>query len=138
MKNKNWYVINDLEKFVDASRAIVFNSFGQQNDSWNEVGFESVAENDKEEFNSILSHEESMLIAKEMLRKQTHKTTLSIRYLVSDNIYYKFINCLNERMVGNLLNNLVNKGLVETAFDDKTNDFIFWVSNDQKQNPETD
>jgi hypothetical protein len=35
-------------------------------------------------------------------------------------------------MISNLLNTLVNKGLVETAFDEKSNDFVFWVKNENK------
>jgi hypothetical protein len=42
-------------------------------------------------------------------------------------------------MVSNILNSLVNKGLVETAYDAEANDFIFWVSDEnKKENPETD
>ena len=34
---------------------------------------------------------------------------------------------LCERMVSNIIQSLVKKGLVETAFDNEKNDFIFWV-----------
>ena len=39
-----------------------------------------------------------------------------------------------------ILNGLVNKGLVETAYDSESNDFIFWVKDDNKkeEKPETD
>ena len=137
MSKKDWFVINDLEVFVDKTRALVFNSFGkQQNDQSIDIGFDIISDNEKEEFDKILPHNESMLIAKEILRKQTNKTTLSSRYLVSDKSYYKFINSLNERMIGNILNNLVNKGLVDVAFDEESNDFLFWAidENDKTKN----
>ncbi|NBT08684.1 MAG: hypothetical protein EBS98_07780, partial [Chitinophagia bacterium] len=49
---------------------------------------------------------------------------------------------LNSRLVSNILNSLVNKGLIESAYDSDTNDFVFWVKNDskdkQQEKPETD
>lgn len=136
----DWYVISDIDGFVDKTRALVFNSFGkQQNDQLREIGLDVVAENEKDEFDKVLSHDESMIIAKDILRKQTNKINMNVRYLVSDKIYSKLVSSLNERMIGNILNNLVNKGLVEAAFDSDSNDFVFWVKDDdENQNPETD
>ena len=36
-------------------------------------------------------------------------------------------------MTSNILNGLVNKGIVETAYDDETNDFVFWIKNENKK-----
>jgi hypothetical protein len=45
-------------------------------------------------------------------------------------------------MVSNILNTLVNKGVLDSAFDTDQNDFIFWVKEDENnkkdQKPETD
>ena len=43
-------------------------------------------------------------------------------------------------MISNMLNTLVNKGLLETAYDNESNDFIFWVKNNEtsQEKPETD
>jgi hypothetical protein len=38
-------------------------------------------------------------------------------------------------MVSNILNSLVNKGVLDSAYDDEQNDFIFWVK-EEKQKPE--
>lgn len=137
-----WYVINDLDIFIDKTRAIVFNSFGKnQNQEKSEYELDIVSENDQDEFNKILSHDESINIAKSLLRKQTNKHTLDKRYLVSDKMYYRLVSSLNERMIGNILNNLVNKGLVEAAFDSEANDFVFWCKDsedDKDTKPETD
>lgn len=142
MAHNGWYVINDLEAFIDKTRAIVFNSFGKKSSAeFTEEDLDVVDQNEKEELDRILSHDESLVIAKDLLRKQTHKTKLHKRYLVSDRIYYRFVSCLNERMIGNILNNLVNKGLVESGFDNETNDFVFWIkdeTNKTEENPETD
>ena len=69
-----------------------------------------------------------------MVKKQKHKLTSNIRYIVSEDLYMNIINALNDRLVSNILNNLVNKGIVETAFDEKANEFIFWVKNEEKKN----
>ena len=45
-------------------------------------------------------------------------------------------------MVSNILNQLVNKGILESAYDEKSNDFIFWlkesIGDEEKNKPETD
>lgn len=142
MKKKEWYVIKDFEEFVNTTRALVFNLFGKQrDDAYLDIGLDSIKEEEREEFDSILSYAESDLIAKEFLRKQINKKTGSERYLLSERSYIDLINALNHRMVGNLLHRLVNKGLVETSFDEEANDFVFWLKDDNKENenkPETD
>ena len=40
---------------------------------------------------------------------------------------------MNHRMTSNILNNLVNKGLVETGYDGNSNDFIFWIKDENKE-----
>ena len=137
---KDWFVIKDLEQFIETTRSLDFNSFGDnKNKNWDELKLD-VLDSEKEELDTILSHEECLNIAKDILRTQTNKKTLEKRYLVSDESYYMFVDSLNQRMVGNLLQGLVSKGLVETAFDNETNDFIFWVpdENNKKNNPKTD
>lgn len=130
---KEWFVIKDLSQFIDTTRSLVFNSFGdKKNKNWDELKLD-VLDTEKEELDTILSHEECLTIANDILRKQTNKKTLKQRYLVSDQSYYKFVDALNQRMIGNLLQGLVSKGLVETAFDSETNDFIFWVKDDKTQ-----
>jgi hypothetical protein len=41
-------------------------------------------------------------------------------------------------MVSNIISGLVQKGLVETAFDEEANDFVFWVKKNEEEKPETD
>jgi hypothetical protein len=143
MQEKDWYVIKDLDSFINTTRTLVFNNFGKTPDQQSDIDIlDQVNIDEIDEFNSVLSYDESIVIAKEMLKKQVNKKTFEERYLVSDDMYIQLIESLNARMVGNILNSLVNKGLVETAFDEKSNDFIFWcVENDKQdkdQKPETD
>jgi hypothetical protein len=141
MKKKDWFVINNLEEFINTTRSLVFNNFGKSNESSIDLLMEEVPTEELDEFNSVLSYDESLTIAKEILKTQINKKTSEKRYLVSDSSYMTLVESLNARMVGNILNNLVNKGLVETAFDEQSNDFIFWCvenESDKNQNPETD
>jgi hypothetical protein len=139
--NEEWYVIKNIGEFVDKTRAMVFNNFGHSDEN-NEIDnlLDDIKPEDEDEFNSILSHDESMIIAKSLLKKQKNKKTNETRYLVSDIIYFDMIQSLNDRMISNLLNTLVNKGLVETAFDENSNDFVFWIKDENKnaEKPETD
>ena len=87
---------------------------------------------DQKELDETLSYNESLIIVKQHIKKQIHKKTDKIRYIMNDKIFLSIIESLNERMVSNLLSSLVNKGLVETAYDDEDDDFIFWVKDENK------
>jgi len=139
--NEEWYVIKNIEEFVDKTRTLVFNNFGNtENENDIDSLLDTIKPEDQEEFDLVLSHDESMVITKSLAKKQTNKKNQETRYLVSDSVYYEIIQSLNDRMVSNLLNNLVNKGMVETGFDEESNDFIFWLKDDKqnKEKPETD
>ena len=47
--------------------------------------------------------------------------------LLNNKILHNIIEAINERIVTNLLNILANKDIVESAFDEKINDFVFWI-----------
>jgi len=129
--NEEWYVIKNIEEFVDKTRTLVFNNFGNtENENDIDSLLDTIKPEDQEEFDLVLSHDESMVITKSLAKKQTNKKNQETRYLVSDSVYYEIIQSLNDRMVSNLLNNLVNKGMVETGFDEESNDFIFWLKDD--------
>lgn len=139
-----WFIINNLDEFTDKTRAIVYNNFGSWNndDSEMDILIDDVAETDKEEFDKILSHQECLAIVKQLVKKQKSKKTNNIRYVLNDKLFAAIVEEMNDRMVSNILNGLVRRGLVESAFDSETNDFVFWVKDDdensQKEKPETD
>lgn len=144
MKDK-WYVIHDMDAFTNHVRVLVYNAFGsglsEDKDDPEIDDLISVKPEDKDELDKILSFEESLNIATQIVKKQKNKKTNNIRYIVNDNIFLQVIESLNDRMVSNLLNNLVNKGVLESGFDNETNDFLFWIKdNDKNKNekPETD
>lgn len=141
-RNKDWFIVNDLDGFVNKTRALVFNSFGKTDDqNLSDVSLDISSESELQEINTILSYAESIIIAKNILRRQTNKKTNLERYLVSTELYCTYIASLNERMIGNILNKLVNKGLIESGFDNESNDFVFWIKEENEKDnnkPETD
>lgn len=139
MNNEEQFIIKDLPEFVNASRRLVFQNFGSKTDTDDLLADMSLE--DEQEMNSLLSYDESLSIMRSFLRKEMNKKTKEYRYLLNEDTYMSIITALNDRLVSNVLNNLVNKGLIETAYDEKSDDFIFWVSNNdtaEEQKPETD
>ena len=123
-----WFIIKDLDEFTDKTRAIVYNNFGNwDNESNIDSIIDSVKDSELEDFNNILSHQESIIIVKQIAKKQKNKKTNNIRYILNEKLFAKIVEDLNSRMVSNILNTLVKKGLVESAYDSESDDFIFWV-----------
>lgn len=138
-----WFIIPNIKEFTDKARAIVYNNFGSWDDKTDlDILIDDVAENEKENFDEVLSHQESLIIVKQIVKKQKNKKNSKIRFILNDKLFADIVHSLNARMVSNIINSLVKKGLVETAFDSESNDFIFWVTNEQDKNntekPETD
>lgn len=144
MKNGKWFSISNLEEFVDHARSLVFKFFGQTNeiagDSLTDT-LSNMTKTEIEEMDVTLTHEEASIIIKNHAKKQINKKSKEIRYCLNDKILAEIIEDLNGRMVSNILNALVNKGVLESAYDSEQNDFIFWVKdadNQKDQKPETD
>lgn len=131
MNNDGSFVVKDLVGFIESARSLVFNIFGKTEQDISDSIDLNIDPTEKHEIDKILSFDESEIICKEFLKKQTNKKTNHIRYIVNDNIFMSIIESLNDRMVSNILNSLVNKGLVETAYDNESNDFVFWIKDDK-------
>ena len=134
-----WFIVKDVDALVESARALVYNNFGTWETSEDDTPVDEmlIKPEEKEEFDKLLSPEESKVIVTQILKKQKHKTTQKLRYLVSDDLFISIIQILNDRMVSNTLANLVSKGLVESAYDSELDDFIFWVKENYEK-PETD
>lgn len=147
MKNNDkdqWFIVDDLEKFIESTRVLIFDNFGkdvqdQEEDKIN-ILISDLSSEEISELNKILSQEECINIANQFLKKEKNKVTNQIRYIISTKKYLEMLESFNSRMVSNMLNHLVNKGVLDTAYDTECNDFVFWVKeNDEKQEkPETD
>lgn len=128
-----WFVIKNIEDFVNASRRLVFQSFGYKSDDQFEIEdmITNISKQEQQELDKTLSYDEACSIIKPLLKKQTNKKTKKERLVLNEEMYMSIISALNDRLVSNVLNGLVNKGLIETAYDEESNDFVFWV-NDKK------
>ena len=137
--NKDWFIIKDIEEFTNKTRAIVYNNFGNW-DSESKIDnmIDSVKESEISDMDKVLSYSESLIIIKQIVKKQRNKKTNETRYILDENLFEKIITDLNSRMVSNILNDLVKKGLIESAYDTESNDFIFWIKDENKEKPETD
>ena len=139
--NEEWFIINDIDDLTNSVRVLVFNNFGKSTEQQVQEKEDDIVNNllleldpkDQKELDETLSYSESLIIVKQHIKKQIHKKTDKIRYIMNSDMFLKIIKSLNDRMVSNLLNSLVNRGLVETAYDAEDDDFIFWVKEDNNK-----
>ncbi|NBQ16955.1 hypothetical protein EBU24_01420 [bacterium] len=142
MKNR-WYVIKDLNEFIEYARSLVFKYFGETNQEQTDdlsMVICSLSNDDKLEMDRVISREECDIIAKQHIKTKINNKTKRVKHYITDTILQEMLESFNDRMVSNILNKLVNDGHLESAFDEKSNDFIFWVvdKNENKESPETD
>ena len=126
------YHITDVDLFIEGTRLLVYQTFGHKED---DIDIESISLDMKDlnkeqtkEIDECLNKKDCDIIVKEFLRKTKRG------FIITEENYIKFIEALNLRMVSNLLSGLTQKGLLETAFDEESNDFIFWAKEDGKKN----
>lgn len=139
MSDDEWFAVTDIDGLVTSARTLVYNNFGE----WDSKDEDEIVDSmitkpdNQNEFDELLTQEESTIIVRSLLKKQRHKTTGEIRYLISDSSFYDILQQLNDRLVSNTIASLVHKGLVESAYDSEIDDFVFWVKKDEEL-PETD
>lgn len=131
------YEIKDLHNFTESARRVVFGGFGKSieetKDDFTDM-LESLSSEEETEMNKVLSQQESILIVKSLIKTQTNKKTQAIRYIINEKVFEDVLEALNARLVSNILSNLMKRGLIESAYDDKLNDFVFWVKEDENKN----
>lgn len=143
MDGNEWFIIDNIDKFVESTRVLVFDAFGNENKkSADDLALllSDLEDSELEELEETISQAECLVIAKKYLQKQYNKKSKEERYIISTNKYMEMIESINARMVSNMLTHLASKGLIESAYDTEANDFIFWVKDakDENQKPETD
>ena len=134
--DKTWFLIKDFEGFVNHARGLVFKVFGEsvsQEDIDEDMStiYESLSKLDLEEMNRTLPLEECLLISKQHIKIKTNKKTKETEYYINDKILFSLLESFNTRMVSNILSKLTNDGLLESAFDEEKNDFVFWIKEDK-------
>lgn len=131
------YVITDIDLFVNETRKIVFGGFGHQpeeDENDEEYGdfMDQLTEADYEELDKTLSQQECMAIVHSYVKPRKTKSG-KLRYIITNQMFVNIIEDFNSRLVSNLLNELVKKGLIESSYDAEENDFIFWVADNNKK-----
>ena len=137
-----WFVVNNIKEFTNKARSIVYKNFGSSDDKTDlDILMDDIKKEEEAEFEKVLSYQESLVIVRQNVKKEINKKNKKIRYILDEEIFSNIIHMLNDRMVSNIINNLVNKGVIETGYDANINDFIFWIKdNDEttEEKPETD
>ncbi len=142
-ENDGWMEILNLHKLADFSRKVVYHNFDESNKEYSDQEFLSIVTEmeltpeDYEELEKLLPLKETKIILKSL--SVTKKKQKRITYIIKDSNYDEFLVQLGQRMISNIVLGLVKKGLVDSAFDDEKNDFVFWVKRpDDNENKETD
>lgn len=143
MNDNQWFIIDDLDQFVESSRVLIFDNFGKkESNNSDELSMilSDLSSDEVDELNQILSQSECMAIAKQFIRVEQNRKTKDVRYVIDTKQYMSMLESFNSRMVSNLLSDLVSKGILDSAYDSESNDFVFWVKDDNKEKeaPETD
>ena len=122
-----WYNVKDLDKFVKETVKISFVKFKESNEQLNDPLSKLLLLNQDENKSEILSEKEAKTIVLEHLNKQKNK------YRISEKIFLDILLNLNSRIVSNTLRILSSKNIIEMAFDDELNDFVFWKKEDNEK-----
>ena len=52
---------------------------------------------------------------------------------MSDDVFTSIVEDFNSRLVSNLLQQFVSKGLIESSYSVEDNDFIFWLNDEHEE-----
>lgn len=121
---KEYYIIADLEEFVKSLRIMVYNNFASNKPNYSDTLDSDIGS--EEEFERCLNQQESLSIVKSKLKVQYNNSRTKYRYITTEKRTNQIIELLHARMISNLLSGLVSEGVLEMAFDENLNDFVFW------------
>jgi len=145
-ENDGYLEISNVDKLVNFSRRLIYYNFDDESEKLSDADFfdkvQKIKKEDMPELDKYLPFEEAKSIMKSLIIKRRHKKTKIPKLFMKESDYDEVLVQLNQRMVSNIIRGLVNKGVVDSAFDNERNDFIFWVKDkyDEYDNerPETD
>ena len=141
MDRDDWLEIVSIKKIIDFSRKLVYYNFDETTEGMDDATFlekiDNIGQDTEPEMDLLLPYDEYKNIFKPMIFTEEN------RMYVKDDDYDDFLVQLNQRMVSNIVHGLVKRGVLNTAFDDEKNDFIFWVKkeyelDEEDESPETD
>ena len=142
MEDNNWLEVVNLDKLVDFSRKVIYHNFDEQYAELSDKDFlnkiDTIENVDSKEMDRILSHDETKMILSELMFKKRNKKTKKVHYFIKEEDYDQALVQLNQRMVSNIVQGLVSKGVLETAFDDEKEELVFWVKRENEQEKNED
>jgi hypothetical protein len=118
------YTMEDPDAFINQIRRLIFAGFGLKDLADSELQH-LLDEIDEEEMERTISFAECKLIAMEYL--EAKKIRRKIKYFLTEENFTNLVEAINARLVSNLITELVDMGQLESAWDNESNDFIFWV-----------
>lgn len=127
-----WYNVKNIDKFVKETMDISFAKFNESNENLDDPISSLLVLCRDEDKNDILSEKEAKTIILEHIKKRKNK------YKISENIFLEILLNLNSRIVSNSLRVLASKDIIEMAFDDELNDFVFWKKDEKKDEKESE
>lgn len=128
----------DIDKFLNSTRVLVYNMFGSKDENGTrtiadvDMNISSLEEDQIIEMDRTISFSETQSICQPLLKK-TNKG-----YVISEKGFMNLIESMNARMVSNILMKLCADGVLESAFSEETNDFVFWTKNNANEEPKED
>lgn len=135
MKKKQWYDITDINKFVESTRVLVYTAFANSDFDIENMSMEftDLTHEEQLELDRCLSTNETINIAKDFMKvKREGKNKKN--YIISDKGYVDLMDALTTRITANLLHKLSNDGILDSAFDEELNDFVFWTKDETSPN----
>jgi len=126
-----WMEVINLQKLVNFSRKVIYYNFDDENKNLSDKSFlekiEKIStEESIKEMEDVLPFKEVETIFDNYLYRRKDKSNNKKGWFMKEKDYNTILEELAERMVSNIVRNLVKKGLVEMAFDEEKNEFVFW------------
>ena len=129
-RKDDWMEVSNSKKLIDFSRKLVYYNFDDETALMDDVTFLNKIDNIKDDYDPemdvLLPFNECEVIFMSF-------TFLENKVLyITDDDYDNFLMQMNRRMISNIVQGLVKKGVLHTAFDNEKNDFIFWVKTEEE------
>ena len=136
MKKDDWLEISNSTKLINFSRKLVYYNFDDETALMDDETFLDKIDNIQNDYDPemdvLLPFDECEIIFSSF-------TFLDDKLLyITDDDYDTFLMQMNRRMISNIVQGLVKKGVLHTAFDNEKNDFIFWVKTEEEMESDED
>lgn len=102
-----------------------FEKFKESNEILKKDPISDLLKIESDNLDKILSEKEAELIIIPHLKNNTSDNS----YNVTEDKFINILEKLNSRIVSNILGSLASKEIIEMAFDNEINDFVFWIKN---------